>query len=320
MVEASLAAPPSEGDGCWLELLPPAYSRPVSLITFRVAVVPKAAGSELLRLLQRASPLGLEFAHLKRVRPTLPPATAGSLEVLVCPADDDLPADVAAFLAERASSSPPAAAPTAAPSAAAVELPRLVDVPRYGALTRAQMVEYSVHWPLTFRIPALVPLELPAPRCAEYARLLRRAAEVGGGSSGCVIVDRDGRELAAAGDAVAPRGGRGHPLRHAVMVAIEAVAAAQKAAAEASERGVKRPREEYLCQDCEVVTTHEPCIMCSMALVHSRVRLVAYRARDLAFGGLGGALALHQCASLNHQFRVLRWDDEGGGAATDACR
>ena len=66
--------------------------------------------------------------------------------------------------------------------------------------------------------------------------------------------------------------------------------------------------DEYLCVDCEVVTTHEPRIMCAMALVHSRVRLVAYRMPDLEFGGLGGRISLHTCTSLNHQLRVLRWD------------
>merc|ERR1712187_347204 len=65
--------------------------------------------------------------------------------------------------------------------------------------------------------------------------------------------------------------------------------------------------EDYLCHDCEVITTHEPCIMCAMALIHSRVRLVAYRTPDLEFGGLGGRISLHTCQSLNHQFRVLQW-------------
>ena len=48
--------------------------------------------------------------------------------------------------------------------------------------------------------------------------------------------------------------------------------------------------------------------MCAMALVHSRVRVVAFREVDSDFGGLGGAISLHQCPSLNHQFRVLRWE------------
>merc|ERR1712184_40909 len=113
---------------------------------------------------------------------------------------------------------------------------------------------------------------------AKYASLLHRAVEAGAGGCGCVIVDREGREVAATG-------GSSHPLHHAVMGAISAVTEHT-----AAQPGEKRPRseEDYLCQDCEVVTTHEPCIMCAMALVHSRVRLVAYRTADPKFGGLGG--------------------------------
>merc|ERR1719491_866720 len=99
------------------------------------------------------------------------------------------------------------------------------------------------------------------------------------------------------------------------MVGIQNVADAQSREAQAEEAsGSKRPRqeEEYLCQDYEVVTTREPCIMCSMALVHSRVRLVAYRDPDPEFGGFGGRLSLHTCQSLNHQVRVLRWMSDTG--------
>merc|ERR1712151_562837 len=92
------------------------------------------------------------------------------------------------------------------------------------------------------------------------------------------------------------------------MVAIDRVAQTHLKE-EAGQQGLKRPRpdDEYLCHDCEVITTHEPCIMCAMALIHSRVRLVAYRTSDLEFGGLGGRISLHTCHSLNHQFRVLQW-------------
>ena len=68
-----------------------------------------------------------------------------------------------------------------------------------------------------------------------------------------------------------------------------------------------RDEEDYLCQDCDVVLTVEPCIMCAMALVHSRVKRVAYRDSDLEFGGFGGKISLQQCQSLNHHPRVLVW-------------
>lgn len=280
--------PLSEDGAEMVELLPPEYSRSVMLVDFRVAAIPKALGSEFLKLLQAKSVLGSEFLHLKRVRTAPPPAPLGLLEVLVCIGDSEPEADVAEFLSARG-----------------CDPCHLAAVPRHEALTRNQLSDFSVYWPLTYRKPSLQPLELSAAARAAYNQLLRRAVEVGNGKCGCVIVDRAGRELAAAGDATSSE----CPLRHAVMEAIDAVAAARRAAAEKAHSGSKRPRseEDYLCQDFEVVTTHEPCVMCAMALVHSRVRLIAFRTLDPEFGGLGGKVSLHTCQSLNHQVRVIRW-------------
>lgn len=269
------------------ELLPPEYTRAVSLVVFRAAVVPKALGDRLLKLLQSKSPFGPEIIHLKRVRVAPSREPKGSLEVLLCPEDLQPPLEVAEFL-----------------TAEGCTEWHSVKVPQHGALTRTQLADFSQHWPLTYRKPSMEPLELSDEDKAMYARLLLRAEEVGAGCCGCVIVDRNGRELAAAGDASTQ-----HPLRHAVMAAIDLVANSH--AADAAKPGQKRPHvdDDYLCCNCEAVMSHEPCVMCSMALVHSRVRLVAYRYPDPEFGGFGGKLSLHTESSLNHQVRVLRWTD-----------
>ena len=113
--------------------------------------------------------------------------------------------------------------------------------------------------------------------------------------------------------------GAGQGLQHPAMMAIEAVAlearrryaaAAAGPASGASKRaleGSSEGFEDYLCQDCDVVLTKEPCVMCAMALVHSRVRRIAFRDSDEAFGGFGGRIALQHCKSLNHHPRILQW-------------
>ena len=56
----------------------------------------------------------------------------------------------------------------------------------------------------------------------------------------------------------------------------------------------------------------EPCVMCAMALVHSRVRRVVYALPDCEGGALGGALRLHAQRSLNHHYFVYLLQPEGG--------
>ena len=71
----------------------------------------------------------------------------------------------------------------------------------------------------------------------------------------------------------------------------------------------------YLCTgfDCYVVA--EPCAMCAMALVHSRVRRVVFCEPDQAHGALGGRFRLHGCRSLNHHYQVYRCQLPAGDPA-----
>ena len=66
----------------------------------------------------------------------------------------------------------------------------------------------------------------------------------------------------------------------------------------------------YLCTGWDCYTIHEPCAMCAMALVHSRVRRVIYCLPDVLHGGLGGAFRLHGQKSLNHHYQVYRYHAE----------
>lgn len=176
-----------------------------------------------------------------------------------------------------------------------------------------------------------------------------------------IIVDPEtGRIIAQGMDAT--RAPARHPLRHAVMVAIEAAAARDRAlwpehsgaqaaaqhaalaagawapgsaAAAASSEAcggcsqppdAKRQRLElqagacaasgqdaggwqpaqksYLCTGFDCYVVREPCVMCAMALVHSRLRRVIYALPDARGGALGGALRLHSQRSLNHHYHV----------------
>lgn len=62
----------------------------------------------------------------------------------------------------------------------------------------------------------------------------------------------------------------------------------------------------YLCTGYDAYLLHEPCVMCAMAMVHSRLRRVIYCAPSAAGGALGGSFRLHSQRSLNHRYAVYR--------------
>jgi tRNA-specific adenosine deaminase 3 len=66
------------------------------------------------------------------------------------------------------------------------------------------------------------------------------------------------------------------------------------------------PGEQYLCTGLDLFASKEPDLLSSMALVHSRIRIVVYRESDCFKGCLGSRAAIHCMRTLNHRFQVYR--------------
>nr|CAI5830863.1 unnamed protein product [Callosobruchus analis] len=130
---------------------------------------------------------------------------------------------------------------------------------------------------------------------------------------GVVIVDPKIKSVVAVGYSCIPKG----PTRHAVMVAVDNVAKTQKGGAWSrtenkickdglgSKDDLVEPADgPYLCTGYQVYVTREPCVMCAMALIHSRAFRVFYGTSSTN-GGLGTLCKVHTVNDLNHHYEVF---------------
>ena len=91
--------------------------------------------------------------------------------------------------------------------------------------------------------------------------------------------------------------GRGHNMReHFQDVTYHAEMLAIREACDAL--------HSWRLEDCDLYVTLEPCIMCSGAIIHSRLRQVYYAAPDPKAGAVNSLYTLLNDSRLNHQVAV----------------
>lgn len=129
----------------------------------------------------------------------------------------------------------------------------------------------------------------------QYAITLASKAEhLGEVPVGAVLI-KDGKIL---GEGYNQMIGLNDPSAHAEMLAIRQAAAVIG---------------NYRLLDCTLYVTLEPCSMCAGAMVHSRIRRLAFGTADAKTGAAGSVLNLLQHGAFNHQVEV------SGGILAEQC-
>lgn len=303
-------------------------SQDVELIeAFAAPIVNKKETSRLVRELNSLYPLnGLQ--HIKRVRACKEKGGRHPLEVLLCLVSDAPHMKVVSM---------ESLLPSDEVRHDGLGEPFVVKVPARPPLTRPQFELASKHWPTSFHEDKQVTVALrgelfSSPQKARMHMYMtsaltaaKQGKELGMEAVGAVVVDPAMERIIAVGHDC--RGD--HPLHHAVTVCIDLVARSQGGGCYCFDRypacqytspspistptsdnfqnapDVEAGAQPYICTGYDLYVTREPCVMCAMALVHSRIGRVFYGSA-FADGALGTKYKIHSQKDLNHRFEVYK--------------
>ena len=111
---------------------------------------------------------------------------------------------------------------------------------------------------------------------------------------GCVIVKND--KIISRGHNV--KESQQNPMGHAEIIAINKAS---------------KKLNSWRLEDCDIYITLEPCIMCSGAIIQSRIRTIYYGASDPKGGALGSSINVLTANGINHHPQVI------GGVLKEEC-
>jgi tRNA-specific adenosine deaminase 3 len=224
------------------------------------------------------------------------------------------------------------------------------QVSKYPAYTKEQATEWSkMSWPMMWRgNPNLIKTPLQESEVQQAIKYLKTVVEMGASNDSrelpiaTVIVDPVKDKVVVSKCDNRTRGQ--NPINHSIMTAIyeaaikEAERRANKQSSntsletlvsnsnssststlsstaaspqDASFGGWLESERNYLCLNLHVYTTHEPCAMCAMALVHSRIARLFYIRSSPLTGAIeptsGAGYGIHWSKQLNWSYEAWKW-------------
>lgn len=186
--------------------------------------------------------------------------------------------------------------------------PEVHQVPGIPPENIDEMKAWNVHWPLNYKRPRR---PIPKLTVAELRSIYKHSLHLSAAAitdtksphlpvAAC-LVDPDTDAILAEGFDCSSRGDRGFRgtsrIRHAVMEMIGAYSQPHKPGSSG----------RYLCTGMDCYVSSEPCVMCAMALLHSRIRRVIYIGpkNEGEVGGFTDA-QIHQEPALNHRYHAYQ--------------
>lgn len=297
-----------------LPVLSDELSQDVELIdAFAAPILDKKQTSKLVQELNALYPL-TALPHLKRVRPCRTKDSLHALEILLFPIKDGketVNMDLSNF---------------------SLGQPFTVKIPSRPALTRLQFELASQHWPTSFHEDKQVTVALRGElfnskqktKMQNYMMIAidmaNQGKKQGMEAIGAVIVDPNSDQIIATSHDCRTH----HPLQHAVMICIDLVARSQGGGCYSYEKypgcnfdfpamkSTEAP-QPYICTGYDLYVTREPCVLCAMALVHSRIGRAFYGTSS-EDGALGTKFKIHTQKDLNHRFEVFK------GVLAEQCK
>ncbi|RGB35162.1 cytidine deaminase-like protein [Rhizophagus diaphanus] len=291
-------------------------SRSLETVDVYVSDVKPEETGPIIKFIKKYCPREGILDHVKRIKKTSHDK-GFTLTVLICSVESITFTDLIALIKNHNHNS--------------ILKPRIQQVCKYPAITRTQFDEWRKLWPINFIEDPKRELKFTLKEIENIEQYMERAIKLsiqaklkGEIPIGCIMIDPKNNVILS--ESFDTRNSTKNPLSHAILNCINNVASLEKSnyleksnKIEIIQKQKKQTvdvvininsesesKTTYLCKGFDIFITHEPCIMCSMALVHSRIGRVFYGHSNKVSGGLGSCYKIHTHNSLNHHFKVFK--------------
>ncbi|CAO3643017.1 unnamed protein product [Cunninghamella blakesleeana] len=211
--------------------------------------------------------------------------------------------------------------------------PQIFSIPKHAPLNKSQYNEWNTVWPLNYREDPRQDPKWNQQEIDIFIENMKQLMQSSTLSSSLSLSDtfskkkKEDHHLLIRARIVDPKTNTvlaenmdsryedNHPLHHAVMNCIDEIAKKEQDRKASTYHTLEKRKHmdddddennnDYLCSGYDIYITHEPCAMCSMALVHSRIGRVFYSIPTKT-GCLGTVLKIHTHPNLNHHYKVYK--------------